>query len=110
MLTGGSIIFFTYIGFDSVSTAAEECKNPQRDVPIGIIATLIVATILYIGVALVLTGLVRWQLLMEDAAPVVNTLRRLYLHNHSGTLHWVELVVLFGALLGIWRKHQDTHV
>ena len=44
VLTGGSIIFFTYIGFDSVSTAAEECKNPQRDVPIGIIATLIVCT------------------------------------------------------------------
>ena len=56
MLTGGSIIFFTYIGFDSVSTAAEECKNPQRDVPIGIIATLVVCTILYIGVAVVLTG------------------------------------------------------
>ncbi len=60
VLTGGSIIFFTYIGFDSVSTAAEECKNPQRDVPIGIIATLVVCTILYIGVAVVLTGLVQW--------------------------------------------------
>ena len=51
MLTGGSIIFFTYIGFDSVSTAAEECKQPQRDLPIGIIATLVVCTVLYIGVA-----------------------------------------------------------
>ena len=56
MLAGGSIIFFTYIGFDSVSTASEECKHPQRDVPIGILATLIVCTILYIGVAVVLTG------------------------------------------------------
>ncbi|HET9087602.1 MAG TPA: amino acid permease [Acidobacteriaceae bacterium] len=101
VLTGGSIIFFTYIGFDSVSTAAEECRNPQRDVPIGIIATLIVATTLYVAVALVLTGLVRWQLLMDDAAPVVNTLRRLYLHNHSTSLHWVQLAVLFGALLGM---------
>ena len=44
ILTGGSIIFFTYIGFDSVSTAAEECKNPQRDLPIGIIATLVICT------------------------------------------------------------------
>ena len=61
MLTGGSIIFFTYIGFDSVSTAAEECKNPQRDLPIGIIATLVVCTVLYVGVAVVLTGLVPWQ-------------------------------------------------
>ena len=51
VLTGGSIIFFTYIGFDSVSTAAEEARNPQRDLPIGIIATLVVCTILYIAVA-----------------------------------------------------------
>ena len=58
ILTGGSIIFFTYIGFDSVSTAAEEAKNPQRDLPIGIIATLVVCTLLYIGVAVTLTGIV----------------------------------------------------
>src|SRR5207248_1215711 len=51
VLTGGSIIFFTYIGFDSVSTAAEEAKNPQRDIPIGIIATLLVCTVLYLAVA-----------------------------------------------------------
>ncbi len=57
MLTGAAIVFFTYIGFDSVSTAAEECRNPQRDLPIGIIATLVVCTVLYIAVALVLTGI-----------------------------------------------------
>ena len=57
VVTGGAIIFFTYIGFDSVSTAAEEAKAPQRDVPIGIIASLIVCTILYVGVALVLLGM-----------------------------------------------------
>ena len=51
VLTGGSIIFFTYIGFDSVSTAAEECKNPQRDLPFGILATLVACTVLYGGVA-----------------------------------------------------------
>src|SRR5258708_18081169 len=51
ILTGGSIIFFTYIGFDSGSTAAEEAKNPQRDLPIGIIATLVVCTVLYLAVA-----------------------------------------------------------
>ena len=61
VLTGGSIIFFTYIGFDSVSTAAEEARNPQRDLPIGIIATLVVCTVLYIAVAVVLTGIVPWQ-------------------------------------------------
>ena len=80
VLTGGSIVFFTYIGFDSVSTAAEECKNPQRDVPIGIIATLIICTLLYIGVVVVLTGLVPWQTLVDDAAPVVNTLEEASLH------------------------------
>ena len=46
VLTGGAIVFFTYIGFDSVSTAAEECRNPQRDMPIGIIATLVVCAVL----------------------------------------------------------------
>ena len=94
ILTGGSIIFFTYIGFDSVSTAAEETKNPQRDLPIGIIATLIICTILYISVVVVLTGLVPWQTLLDDAAPVVNTLKRLNL----GT---IRLIVLLGALLGM---------
>jgi APA family basic amino acid/polyamine antiporter len=94
ILTGGSIIFFTYIGFDSVSTAAEECKDPQRNVPIGIIATLIVCTILYIAVVVVLTGLVPWQSLMDDAAPVVNTLKRLHMGN-------IQLIVLIGALLGM---------
>jgi APA family basic amino acid/polyamine antiporter len=93
-LTGGSIFFFTYIGFDSVSTAAEECKRPQRDLPIGIIATLIVCTLLYIGVVVVLTGLVPWQTLLDDAAPVVNTLKKLHFTG-------VRLVVLIGALLGM---------
>ena len=94
ILTGGSIIFFTYIGFDSVSTAAEECKNPQRDVPIGILATLAICTVLYIAVVVVLTGLVPWHTLMDDAAPVVNTMARL----HFGS---VRVVVLLGALLGM---------
>ncbi|HUB20675.1 MAG TPA: amino acid permease [Acidobacteriaceae bacterium] len=101
VLTGGSIIFFTYIGFDSVSTAAEECRRPQRDVPIGILATLVVCTILYIGVAVILTGIVKWNTMVDDAAPVVNSLKRLYLHHPSATLHWVRLAVLIGAILGM---------
>jgi APA family basic amino acid/polyamine antiporter len=101
VLTGGSIIFFTYIGFDSVSTAAEECKNPQRDVPIGILATLAVCTVLYIGVAIVLTGITKWNLMVDDAAPVVNSLKRIYIANPSPTLHWVRLAVLIGAILGM---------
>ncbi len=101
VLTGGSIIFFTYIGFDSVSTAAEECTNPQRDIPIGIIATLIVCTLLYIGVAVTLTGLIRWDLLLDDAAPVVNTLKKLSAATGSPLLRWTRLAVLSGAILGM---------
>ena len=101
VLTGGSIIFFTYIGFDSVSTAAEEAKNPQRDLPIGIIATLVVCTVLYIAVAVVLTGIVNWSTLVDDAAPVVNSMKKLTLLTGSHTLHWTRLVVLFGAMLGM---------
>ena len=101
VLTGGSIIFFTYIGFDSVSTAAEEAKNPQRDLPIGIIATLVVCTLLYISVAVVLTGIVPWNSLIDDAAPVVNSMKKLTLLTHSETLHWTRLAVLFGAMMGM---------
>jgi basic amino acid/polyamine antiporter, APA family len=101
VLTGGSIIFFTYIGFDSVSTAAEECRDPQRDMPIGIIATLVICTILYIGVAVVLTGMVRWDTLMGDAAPVVNALKRISATAGGHRLHWVRLAVLLGALVGM---------
>ena len=101
ILAGGSIIFFTYIGFDAVSTASEECRNPQRDVPIGIVATLIVCTILYLGVALVLTGMVPWHTVAGDGAPVVNALKRLSLQPGGHRLHWVRLFVLIGAILGM---------
>ncbi len=101
VLAGGSIIFFTYIGFDSVSTASEECKAPQRDVPIGILATLVVCTILYIGVAVVLTGLVPWQSIAGDGAPVVNALKRVSLTPDGHPLHWVRLIVLLGAIVGM---------
>jgi APA family basic amino acid/polyamine antiporter len=94
VLTGGSIIFFTYIGFDSVSTAAEEARNPQRDLPTGIIATLLICTLLYVAVVVVLTGIVRWDTLIDDAAPVVNTMRKL-------NMHGVRLAVLLGAMMGM---------
>jgi basic amino acid/polyamine antiporter, APA family len=93
VLTGGAIIFFTYIGFDSVSTAAEETRNPRRDLPIGIIGTLVICTILYIAVVVVLTGIAPWHTL-GNAAPVVNELRRL-------DLGWVRFTVLFGAMMGM---------
>jgi len=100
VLTGGSIIFFSYIGFDSVSTAAEECKNPQRDLPLGILATLLACTLLYGGVAIALSGIVPWQSVMGDAAPVVNALKRLAAAG-APQLNWVRLFVLIGAMLGM---------
>jgi basic amino acid/polyamine antiporter, APA family len=67
MLAGAAIIFFAYIGFDAVSTQAEEAKNPQRDLPIGIIGSLLICTVLYIAVVAVLTGMVRYDQLSVDA-------------------------------------------
>jgi len=101
VLTGGSIIFFTYIGFDSVSTAAEEATNPQRDIPFGILMTLFVCTVLYLAVAVTLSGLVPWRSVMDDAAPVVNALKKLSLLPSGHRLHWVRLVILFGAMTGM---------
>jgi basic amino acid/polyamine antiporter, APA family len=66
---GAASVFFAYIGFDAVSTAAQEAKNPQKDMPIGILGSLVVCTVLYILVSLVLTGLVNYKTL-NVAAPV----------------------------------------
>ena len=94
VLTGGAIVFFTYIGFDSVSTAAEECKNPQKDVPFGIIASLVICATLYVTVALVLTGVQHWQTL-RNAAPVANALVALGLPN---VMKWVTIGALTGMI------------
>ena len=93
VLTGAAIVFFTYIGFDSVSTAAEECKRPQRDLPLGIIATLVICAMLYISVALVLTGIVNYKSL-NNAAPVANALKAL---GFDGIRNWVSV----GAIVGM---------
>lgn len=68
IITGASIVFFAYIGFDVVATTAEEAKNPQRDLPIGIIASLIICTVLYMGVAAVITGMVPYDQIDPKAA------------------------------------------
>jgi APA family basic amino acid/polyamine antiporter len=94
VLTGGAIVFFTYIGFDSVSTAAEECRQPQRDVPFGIIASLIICAVLYVSVAFVLTGIQHWDTL-RNAAPVANALRAIGLHSVQ---RWVTLGALTGMI------------
>lgn len=73
---GAAVIFFAYLGFDSVATAAEETKNPKRDMPIGIIGSLVICTLLYIGVTAVMTGAVHYTEL-NNAEPVAYVLRRL---------------------------------
>ncbi len=93
MMAGAAIIFFAYIGFDSVSTHAEEARHPQRDVPIGIIASLIICTILYVAVSAVLTGMVRYDKIDVDA-PVSNAFQQV-------GLTWAQLLISLGALAGI---------
>jgi APA family basic amino acid/polyamine antiporter len=93
MLAGGALIFFAYIGFDSVSTHAEEARNPQRDVPIGIITSLVLCTVLYIAVTAVLTGMVPYNRL-DINAPVADAFKQ------QG-LTWAQLLISLGAVAGI---------
>ncbi|HEX4562361.1 MAG TPA: amino acid permease [Gemmatimonadales bacterium] len=87
---GAAIIFFSYIGFDAVSTASEEAKNPQKDIPFGIITSLIICTILYVAIALVLTGLIPWDQL-NVADPLAKALN--YVH-----ADWAALFLAVGAV------------
>jgi APA family basic amino acid/polyamine antiporter len=93
MLAGAATIFFAYIGFDSVSTHAEEAKNPKRDVPIGIVTSLVLCTVLYIAVAAVLTGMVPYNKINIDA-PVSDAFRQV-------GLPWAQFLISLGALAGI---------
>ena len=91
---GAGLIFFAYIGFDAVSTAAQEAKNPQRDMPIGILGSLVVCTILYVLVALTLTGLVHYTEL-NVAHPVAYAVERI------SQLSWLRPFITLGAVLGL---------
>jgi APA family basic amino acid/polyamine antiporter len=92
-LAGAAIIFFAYIGFDSVSTHAEEAKKPHRDIPIGIIASLIICTILYIAVSAIITGMIPYNQL-DINAPVADAFRQ------KG-LPWAQRLIDIGAITGI---------
>ena len=93
ILHGASVVFFAYIGFDAVSNCAQEARQPQRDMPIGILGSLSVATVLYIAVAAVLTGLVPYTRL-NVADPVLEGAQAI-------GLGWLSLLVEIGALLGL---------
>ncbi len=90
---GAAYIFFAYIGFDAVSTTAQEAKNPQRDLPIAIITSLLVCTVLYILVAAVLTGMVPWREINIEA-PIA----RAFLDRNLG---WASEIITAGALAGL---------
>jgi APA family basic amino acid/polyamine antiporter len=91
--SAAAYIFFAFIGFDAVSTTAQEAKNPQRDLPIGIIASLFICTLLYVGVAAVLTGMVPWQLVNIEA-PITHA----FLDHNIG---WASDIITCGALAGL---------
>ena len=93
ILTGAAIVFFAYIGFDVVATTSEEARNPQRDLPIGIIASLAICTILYVVVSLILTGIVSYTQLGTDA-PMATALS-------AAGQDWAAGLVSIGILAGL---------
>ena len=95
---GAFIIFFAYIGFDAISTAAEETKNPQRDLPIGILGTLLICTILYVATALVLTGMVNYQTI-DVQAPIASAMRFVGQNKIAGCISIGALAGLTSVLL-----------
>jgi basic amino acid/polyamine antiporter, APA family len=94
IMAAAGVIFFAYIGFDAISTAAQETKNPQRDMPIGILASLIICTVLYVIVSAILTGMVSYKDL-DVAAPVALALDR------HGAPYWLGIAVKVGAVCGM---------
>jgi APA family basic amino acid/polyamine antiporter len=90
--TGAALIFFAYIGFDAVSTAAEECRNPQRDMPIGMIGSLVICTVLYVATSLVLTGMVPLDKIRGSSEPLAAAFSLL-------GMNWAAGIVAFGAVI-----------
>jgi APA family basic amino acid/polyamine antiporter len=95
ILSAGGLVFFTYVGFDAVSTAAAESRNPQRTIPIGLLATVGISTLLYVAVALVLTGMVPFQQL-NVADPISQAIGA-----HGPRLEWLKAAVNIGAVVGL---------
>jgi APA family basic amino acid/polyamine antiporter len=91
---GAGLVFFAYIGFDAVSTAAQEARNPQKDMPKGILGSLIICTVLYIVVSAVLTGMVHYTKL-DVANPVAFAVEQV------SQLHWLVPIITLGAVLGL---------
>src|SRR3989441_13379581 len=98
-LAGAAVVFFAYIGFDAVSTVAEETKNPARDLPVGIIASLIICTVLYIAVAAVFTGAVSFDVLRTwSKADLDRSLSKALTHV-APQARWQGGVIAFGSVV-----------
>ena len=98
-LTGAAVVFFAYIGFDAVSTVAEETKNPAKDLPAGIIASLIICTILYILVAAVFTGMVPWETVRAWTAAQRGESLTMALETVAPQALWQNTVIAFGSVV-----------
>src|SRR5829696_864831 len=98
-LYGAAVVFFAYIGFDAVSTVAEETKNPARDLPIGIIASLIICTILYVMVAAVFTGMVPWDTVRSWTAAQRGEALTMALETVAPQALWQNTVIAFGSVV-----------
>ena len=96
--SGAAVMFFAFIGFDAVSTTAEECRNPRRDLPIGILGSLAICTVIYVIVGIVVTGAVRWDSL-NTAEPLATVLKTLNLPNAAGIVSFGSLVAHTAVLL-----------
>jgi APA family basic amino acid/polyamine antiporter len=106
IMTGAAVIFFAYIGFDAVSTAAQEAKNPQSDMPKAIIGSLLICTVLYILVSGIMVGLVSYTQLKEAAAPIAVAIDAASQQASSGTItSWIlksfSFIIKLGAVLGL---------
>ena len=93
ILRGAGVVFFAYLGFDAVSTTAAEAKEPQKTMPIGILGSLAICTVLYVGFALVLTGMVKYSDMHGDASPVATAIDKT-------PFAWLQVTVKLGVLLG----------
>ena len=106
ILTGAAVIFFAYIGFDAVSTASQEAKNPQRDMPRAIIGSLVICTVLYILVAAIMVGLVPYTQLKEEAAPIAAAITAASgMAVEGSTIAFIlasfSMIIKLGAVLGL---------
>ncbi len=93
IMRAAGTIFFAYVGFDAVSTAAQETKRPERDMPIGILGSLLICSLAYVAFSFVLTGLLNYKLMLNDAAPVASAI-------DMTPYHWLKEAVKFGIICG----------